>query len=148
MKQQSISVLEWRKSVHYWGSSILFSPECKELTSILDPLLYRWGVPPVVIRRVHWTMQMWVLQTWIIAQGSAIVMMLHVRNLRCNRHVVTLHIAAGISSLSYNWSKNLILDRHNVFGKYCRNNYMLVINSWHVMPSSFAFGAPFLTWIF
>ena len=74
MKKQSIWVFEWRKSVHYWWSSILFSPECKELTSMLDPLLYRWAVPPVVIRCVHWTMQMWVLQTWIIAQGSAIVM--------------------------------------------------------------------------
>ena len=39
-----------------------------------DPLLYRWGVPPVVIRCVHWTMQMWVLQTWITALGLAIVM--------------------------------------------------------------------------
>ena len=74
MKKQLIWVFEWRKSVHYWWSYILFSPECKELTSMLDPLLYRWGVPPVVIRCVHWTMQMWVLQTWIIAQGPAIVM--------------------------------------------------------------------------
>ena len=41
---------------------------------MLDPLLYRWGVPPVVIRCVHWTMQMWVLQTGIKAQGIAIVM--------------------------------------------------------------------------
>ena len=41
---------------------------------MLDPLLYRWGVPLVVIRCLHWTMQMWVLQTWIIAQGLAIVM--------------------------------------------------------------------------
>ena len=56
-----------------WWSYILFSPECKELTSMLDPLLYRWGVPPVVIRCVHWTMQMWILQTWIKAQGLAIV---------------------------------------------------------------------------
>ena len=67
-------MFEWRKSVHYGWSYILFSPECKELTSMLDPLLYRWGVPPVVIRCVHWTMQMWVLQTWIKAQGLAIVM--------------------------------------------------------------------------
>ena len=67
-------MFEWRKSVHYWWSYILFSPECKELTSMLDPLLYRWGVPPVVIRCVHWTMQMWVLQAWIKAQGIAIVM--------------------------------------------------------------------------
>ena len=74
MKKQLIWVLELRKSVHYWWSSILFSPECKELTSMLDPLLYRWGVPPVVIRCVHWTMQMWVLQTWIIAQGPDILM--------------------------------------------------------------------------
>ena len=29
--------------------------------------------PPVVIRCVHWTMQMWVLPTWIKAQGLAIV---------------------------------------------------------------------------
>ena len=74
MKKQFIWVFEWRKSVHYWWSYILFSPECKELTSIVDPLLYRWGVPPVVIRCVHWTMQMWVLQTWITALGLAIVM--------------------------------------------------------------------------
>ena len=73
MKKQSIWVFEWRKSVHYWWSYISFSPECKELTSMLDPLLYRWGVPPVVIRCVHWTMQMWVLQTWIKALGLAIV---------------------------------------------------------------------------
>ena len=41
---------------------------------MLDPLLYRRGVPPVVIRCVHWTMQMGVLQTWIKAQGIAVVM--------------------------------------------------------------------------
>ena len=41
---------------------------------MLDPLLYRWGVPPVVIRCVHWTMQMWVLETWIKALGLYIVM--------------------------------------------------------------------------
>ena len=74
MKKQLIWVFEWRKSVHYWWSYILFSPECKELTGMLDPLLYRWSVPPVVIRCVHWTMQMEVLQTWIKAQGLAIVM--------------------------------------------------------------------------
>ena len=74
MKKQLIWVFEWRKSVHYCWSYILFSPECKELTSMLDPLLYRWGVPPVVIRCVHCTMQMGVLQTWIKAQGIAIVM--------------------------------------------------------------------------
>ena len=74
MKKQSIWVFQWRKSVHYWWSYILFSPECKELTSMLDPLLYRWGVPPVVIRCVHWTMQMGVLQTWIKALGLYIVM--------------------------------------------------------------------------
>ena len=76
MKKQLIWVFEWRKSVHYCWSHILFSPECKELTSMLDPLLYRWGVPPVVIRCVHWTMQMGVLQTWIPALGLAIVMRL------------------------------------------------------------------------
>ena len=74
MKKQSIWVFEWRKSVHYWWSYISFSPECKELTSMLDPLLYRWGVPPVVIRCVHWTMQRGVLQTWIKALGLANVM--------------------------------------------------------------------------
>ena len=74
MKKQSIWVFEWRKSVHYWWSYILFSPECKELTSMLDPLLYRWGVPPVVIRCVHWTMQSGVLQTCIKALGLANVM--------------------------------------------------------------------------
>ena len=41
---------------------------------MLDPLLYRHGVPPVVIRCVHWTMQMGVLQTWIKVQGITIVM--------------------------------------------------------------------------
>ena len=71
-------MFEWRKFVHYWWSYILFSPECKELTSMLDPLLYRWGVPPVVIRCVHRTMQMWVLQTWIKAQGIAIVMYIYI----------------------------------------------------------------------
>ena len=75
MKKQLIWVFEWRKSVYYWWSYILFSPECKEWTSMLDPLLYRWGVPPVVIGCVHWTMQMWALQTWIKAQGLAIVML-------------------------------------------------------------------------
>ena len=74
MKKQSIWVFQWRKSVHYCWSYILFSPECKELTSMLDPLLYRWGVPPVVIRCVLWTMQMWVLQTWIKALGLNIIM--------------------------------------------------------------------------
>ena len=66
-------MLEWRKSVHYWWS-ILFAPECKELTCMLDPLLYRWGVPPVVIRCVHWTMQSGVLQTWITIQSPVVVM--------------------------------------------------------------------------
>ena len=89
MKKQLIWVFEWRKSVHYWWSYILFSPECKELTGMLDPLLYRWSVPPVVIRCVHWTMQMEVLQTWIKAQGLAIVMMYPLKNLarkgfKCN----------------------------------------------------------------
>ena len=73
-KKQLIWVFELRESVHYWWSYISFSPECKELTSMLDLLLYRWGVPPVFIRCVHWTMQMWVLQTWVTAQGPAIVM--------------------------------------------------------------------------
>ena len=41
---------------------------------MLDPLLYRWSVAPVVIRCVHWTMQREVLQTWITSQGPAIVM--------------------------------------------------------------------------
>ena len=41
---------------------------------MLDPLLYRWGVPPVVIRCVHWTMQMGVLLTLIMAQSTDIVM--------------------------------------------------------------------------
>ena len=68
MKKKSIWVLEWRKSVHYRGSHILFAPECKELTCMLDPLLYRWGVPP------HWTMQSGVLQTWITIQSPVVVM--------------------------------------------------------------------------
>ena len=62
-------MFEWRKSVHYWWSCISFAPECKELTCMLDPLLYRWGVPPVVIRWVHWTMQRRVLQTWITPES-------------------------------------------------------------------------------
>ena len=74
MKKQLIWVLEWRKSVHYWWSYILFAPECKGLTCMLDPLLYRWGVPPVVIRCVHWTMQSGVLQTWITIQSPVVVM--------------------------------------------------------------------------
>ena len=76
MEKQLIWVFEWRKSVHYWWSYILFSPGCKELTSMLDPLLYRWGVPPVVIRCVHWTMQMGVLLTLIMAQSTDIVMLI------------------------------------------------------------------------
>ena len=54
---------------------------------MLDPLLYRWGVPPVVIRCVHWTMQMWVLQTWIKALGLYIVMPKQhaVREILCSR---------------------------------------------------------------
>ena len=53
----------------------------KTETTVAPPLrenreLYRWGVPPVVIRCVHWTMQMWVLQTWIKALGLYIVMFL------------------------------------------------------------------------
>ena len=74
MKKQLIWVFEWRKSVHYWWSYISFAPECKELTCMLDPLLYRWSVPPVVIRCVHWTMQRGVLQTWINIHSPAIVM--------------------------------------------------------------------------
>ena len=74
MKKQLIWVLEWKKSVHYWWSYILFAPEGKELTCMLDPLLYRWGVPPVVIRCVHWTMQSGVLQTWISIHCSVVIM--------------------------------------------------------------------------
>ena len=75
MKRQLISVFESRKSVHYWWSYISFAPECKELTCMLDPLLFRWDAPPVVIRCVHWTMQKGVMQTWIIPQSPAIVML-------------------------------------------------------------------------
>ena len=57
MKKQLIWVFESRESVYYWWSYISFAPECKELTCMLDPLLYRWGVPPVVIRCVYWTLQ-------------------------------------------------------------------------------------------
>ena len=67
----------WRKSVHYWWSYILFAPECNEFTCMIDPLLYRWGVPPVVIRCVHWTMQRGVLQTWITLQSPVVVMNLN-----------------------------------------------------------------------
>ena len=52
---------------------IIFS-RLQELTSMLDPLIYRWSVAPVVIRCVHWTMQREVLQTWITSQSPAIVM--------------------------------------------------------------------------
>ena len=44
------------------------------VTGMLDPLWYRWGVPSVVIRCVHWTMQMGVLQAWITTQSIVIVM--------------------------------------------------------------------------
>ena len=93
MKKQSIWVFQWRKSVHYWWSYILFSPECKELTSMLDPLLYRWGVPPVVIRCVHWTRQMWVLQTWIKALGLYIVMSAtgHADGIGFRGHIYAMH---------------------------------------------------------
>ena len=74
MKKQLIWVFESRKSVHYWWSYISFAPECKELTCIQDPLSYRWGVPPVVIRCVDWTMQREVLQTWITPQRPTILM--------------------------------------------------------------------------
>ena len=74
MKKQLIWVFDSRKSVHSWWSYISCSPECKELTCMLDPLLYRWGIPPVVIRCVHLTMRRGVLQTWITAQSPTIVM--------------------------------------------------------------------------
>ena len=48
----------------------------KELTCMPDPLIHRWGVPPVVIRCVHWTMQRGLLQTWLTALGPAIIMLL------------------------------------------------------------------------
>ena len=41
---------------------------------MLKPLLYRWGVPSVVIRCVNWTMQSGVLQTCIKALGLDNVM--------------------------------------------------------------------------
>ena len=107
MKKQSIWVFQWRKSVHYWWSYILFSPECKELTSMLDPLLYRWGVPPVVIRCVHWTMQMWVLQTWIKALGLYIVMDYLARFWSIFVATLTLNFQGQIWNLPYlsqNWS--------------------------------------------
>ena len=81
MKKQLIWVFELRKSVHYWWSCIWFAPECKELTCMLDPLIYRWGVPPVVIRCVHWTIQRGVLQTWLTALGPAVVMLLKIAGL-------------------------------------------------------------------
>ena len=89
MKKQLIWVFEWRKSVHYWWSYISFSPECKELTSMLDPLLYRWSVPPVVIRCVHWTMQREAMQTWITTQSPAIVMFYHVM-MHWNRNIILM----------------------------------------------------------
>ena len=42
---------------------------------MIDHLIYRWGVLPVVIRCVHWLMQRGVLQTWITVLGPAIVML-------------------------------------------------------------------------
>ena len=38
-------------------------PQNAELTCMLDLLLYRCGIPPVVIRCVHWPMQKGVMQT-------------------------------------------------------------------------------------
>ena len=106
MKKQLIWVLEWRKSVHYWWSCILFSPECTELTSMLDPLLNRWGVPPVIIRCVHWTMQMWVLQTWIKAQGLVIVMF-------CFSFVLWIMKGLSIQSAYFWWNKDYLI--HSLF---------------------------------
>ena len=75
MKKQLIWLFESRKSVRYWWSYTSFAPECKELTCMLDPLLYRWGVPPVVISCVHWTMQKGVLQNCMLTpQSPAIIM--------------------------------------------------------------------------
>ena len=117
MKKQSIWVFQWRKSVHYWWSYILFSPECKELTSMLDPLLYRWGVPPVVIRCVHWTMQMWVLQTWIKALGLYIVMLIKIHTFSFKKmHLKMSSVKWRPFCLSLNVSKQLP-DRKNLIQK-------------------------------
>ena len=72
---QALTSRALNTSCYFGQSARSIESRCvvKELTSMLDPLLYR-GVPPVVIRCMHWTMQMWVLQTWIKAQGLAIVM--------------------------------------------------------------------------
>ena len=103
MKMQLIWVLEWRKSVHYWWNYILFAPEWKGLTCMLDPLLYRWGVPPVVIRCVHWTMQSGVLQTWITIQSPVVVMKLKEMRLPWQLIFIKVEISEYISNFYPFW---------------------------------------------
>ena len=72
MKKQFVYFIEG--NLYNIGEVIYHLLQNAELTCMLDPLIYRWGVPPVVIKCVHWTIQRGVLQTWITAQGPVIVM--------------------------------------------------------------------------
>ena len=76
MKKKTINLSVWMKEICTLlvKLHIIFSRMQRINQHARSSIIYRWGVPPVVIRCVHWTMQMWVLQTWIIAQGLAIVM--------------------------------------------------------------------------
>ena len=114
MEKQLIWVFEWRKSVHYWWSYILFSPGCKELTSMLDPLLYRWGVPPVVIRCVHWTMQMGVLLTLIMAQSTDIVMPSAYPDSRLADETCPAHVFHVLYMPTSVWKKKSFSYQHHI----------------------------------
>ena len=67
-------MLEWRKSVHYWWSYILFAPECKELTCMLDPLLLQVGCPTCCYQVCALDHEREVQQTWITIQSPVVVM--------------------------------------------------------------------------
>ena len=88
MKKQLIWVFE--------SCRLSFASECQELTCMLDPLWHRWGVPPVAIRCVHWTLQRGVLQTWITPQSPTIVM--HQSNWTQKRHPIS-HPTAEVCSV-------------------------------------------------
>ena len=76
---------------------------------MLDPLLYRWSVAPVVIRSVHWTMQREVLQTLITSQSPAIVM-------SCDRPSNLTQIGFKSSIFQPVWPWNLMDDLEKQWG--------------------------------
>ena len=89
-------MFECWKSVHDWWSYISFAPECKELARMLYPPLYRWDVPPVVIRCVHWTVQRRVLQPWITPKNPSIVMMISII-------IISYDTVGNIICLHFSW---------------------------------------------